>query len=275
VNWKSPADTTCATISVSSLGAIQVMPKVDTTITLNFTIRAQDSAGTANGGVDTSAWSSLQTLQLVDTILDADGNSYRAKVLGTQTWMLSNLQRIAGTAACAYDSCGKYGRLYTWDQAMNMTSFATPYSHQGICPEGWHIPTSDEWGTLVIWSGDSGTYKLRSKDTWADTLNHQGINYITTGVGTDKFNFSLWKTTHLTSSSAASGDFENSAGTNLWASSMASAGSAPFATFGIFENRGTIILPSTSYPTLSAPTENAPARCVKDTTERSYTWIVP
>jgi len=279
VNWQSPADTTYATISVSSVGAIQVMPKLDTTITLNFTIRAQDSAGTANGGVDTSAWSSLQTLQLVDTILDADGNSYRAKVLGTQTWTLSNLQRIAGTAACAYDSCGKYGRLYTWDQALNMTEEQLYETNQagglvqGICPEGWHVPKWTDWDTLQRWSGDSAYYKLRSQDSWTDTTYHLGKAYTSApSTGSDRYGFSIKATTVKSVTSTSSGDMENAMGALLWESyGSGGGGYLPAPTYGFFAPTTIGTFQSTSTYDYSY----ASLRCVKDSTERSYTWIAP
>ncbi len=43
-----------------------------------------------------------------------------------------------------------YGRLYTWDVAMNGS---TKEMAQGICPAGWHIPSDGEWKTLEIFLG--------------------------------------------------------------------------------------------------------------------------
>jgi uncharacterized protein (TIGR02145 family) len=45
-----------------------------------------------------------------------------------------------------------YGWLYTWDAAMNGSVFE---SAQGICPDGWHIPSDDEWKVLEIYLGMS------------------------------------------------------------------------------------------------------------------------
>jgi uncharacterized protein (TIGR02145 family) len=43
------------------------------------------------------------------------------------------------------DSCTKYGGLYKWDEMMQYTVLQ---GAQGICPQGWHIPTDEEWKTL-------------------------------------------------------------------------------------------------------------------------------
>ncbi len=53
-------------------------------------------------------------------------------------------------------NCTKNGALYEWQEAMDLPAncaytdcsaqINTP--HQGICPDGWHIPTDTEWKTL-------------------------------------------------------------------------------------------------------------------------------
>lgn len=39
-----------------------------------------------------------------------------------------------------------FGGLYKWDEAMNYNATA---GSQGVCPTGWHVPTLDEWASLV------------------------------------------------------------------------------------------------------------------------------
>jgi len=41
--------------------------------------------------------------------------------------------------------CNQYGGLYQWNEVMQYT---TTSGVQGICPEGWYIPTDDEWKIL-------------------------------------------------------------------------------------------------------------------------------
>jgi len=49
--------------------------------------------------------------------------------------------------------CGVYGHAYQWKAAMNIgADDITPSSHnayQGVCPDGWRIPTFEDWQTLL------------------------------------------------------------------------------------------------------------------------------
>lgn len=69
-----------------------------------------------------------------------DGKTYRTNELRFQPWMLENMNYENPGSFC-YDNdernCQKFGRLYTWDAA------------QKACPEGWHLPTAEEWQDLV------------------------------------------------------------------------------------------------------------------------------
>ena len=105
-----------------------------------------------------------------------DGRSYRFVVIGEQTWMAENLDfgaRIPladnqGNASststqkyCPSDSiefCKSLGALYQWHSAMAFPRDCDRYPfgcgakiespHRGICPEGWHVPTKEEWMEL-------------------------------------------------------------------------------------------------------------------------------
>ena len=112
------------------------------------------------------------------SVTDIDGNTYGTVQLGEQCWMRSNLRATHyadGTAVPAgltnfsktepyyYDFSGlgsdgtsqffplsKRGYLYNWPAAMHgaASSNTNPSQVQGICPDGWHVPSNEEWTQL-------------------------------------------------------------------------------------------------------------------------------
>ncbi len=111
---------------------------------------------------------------------DDDGNNYAVVKIGNQWWMAENLNsgtfagitspQVSGTKFCMdingqEDPDCPMGGLYEWDNLMQDTGFcngtgAYPNDRcsdpvQGLCPDGWHIPSHYEWNTLSANSGDS------------------------------------------------------------------------------------------------------------------------
>ena len=113
---------------------------------------------TVSDEVDSAATEDiLVTQQEKDTtIVDIDGNRYATVVIGSQTWMAENLRVTRasdGTPVTSYcyednpDYESTFGRLYTWDDAMNGSVVEMA---QGICPTGWHVPSDGEVKILEI-----------------------------------------------------------------------------------------------------------------------------
>ncbi len=125
----------------------------------------------------------------VDEIYDStsiydvrDDNRYKTVVVGEDTWMAENLRFAAPGSYCYEDKdirCKSYGRLYPWHVAMRLPADYVEQSmtgsimaeHQGICPEGWHMPSNDEWialgqKALNMRRGGIGS-ALKSKEGWA------------------------------------------------------------------------------------------------------------
>jgi len=104
------------------------------------------------------------------TLTDIDGNVYQTVLIGNQCWMMENLkvthyrngdpiphvtdngewEGLTTGAYCNYDNnegyVAVYGRLYNW--------YAVDES-RSIAPEGWHVPTDDDWKQLEMYLGMS------------------------------------------------------------------------------------------------------------------------
>lgn len=84
-------------------------------------------------------------------------------------WATTNLnKKVKGSRCYNYDSsnCQKYGRVYTWAQAMGvdekydsavLSDITQPY--QGICPEGTYLPSHKQWNSLANYLEENPEYK--------------------------------------------------------------------------------------------------------------------
>ena len=135
------------------------------------------------------------------TFVDArDGQTYPMVQIGTQTWMAKNLNHwySAGDGVDTFgvcynysqDSCQKYGRLYTWAEAMQgaSSSNASPSGVQGICPSGWHLPSEAEMATLQTYasgqqSSNTAAVLMSSGTAWGTYAgtNTTGFNGLPAG----------------------------------------------------------------------------------------------
>jgi uncharacterized protein (TIGR02145 family) len=108
-----------------------------------------------------------------ETLKDYDGNSYTTKRIGNQVWMMENLNSTHDSEGrkikrVCYDlireNCQKYGGLYAWEE---LRVDENNGNLQGICPDGWHIPTDNEWTVLVdnLGGADSAAYLMKVDST--------------------------------------------------------------------------------------------------------------
>ncbi len=138
---------------------------------------ATNSAGTAYG--DELSFTTISSFPCGSSFIDQrDGKTYTTVQIGTQCWMKQNLNigtRINGTSNqtnngtiekyCNNNTelkCTTYGGLYQWNEIMGYTT--TP-GVQGICPDGWHLPTDAEWTALTTYLGGEGVAGGKMKET--------------------------------------------------------------------------------------------------------------
>ncbi len=126
------------------------------------------------------------------TVTDPDGNTYNTVTIGTQVWLKENLkttkyndgsliphepngqgwQQMTTPAYTWYDDNyeeigSEYGALYNWyvvDPASN--------GNKNVCPQGWHVPSNEEFNALVEYLGGhlvaGGKLKETGTEHWKD-----------------------------------------------------------------------------------------------------------
>lgn len=138
-------------------------------------------------------------------VTDVDGNCYDAVMIGEQVWMAQNLRttRYADsteiglgvehtfTEPCRYPpgysqnyeqnekNVAYYGYLYNWPAVMHISgtvdnpgSTANPSGVQGICPDGWHVPSQAEWDQMREYLNTQPLYLVNGVEhTFAKALS--------------------------------------------------------------------------------------------------------
>lgn len=114
-------------------------------------------------------------------VVDVDGNYYDAVLIGNQCWMKQNLRvthfpdgnaipqgtTYQGTP-CYYENTAlniaKSGLLYNWTAVMNgaTSSNSKPSGVQGICPDGWHLPSRAEWEQMLNYVSAQPMYRCNN-----------------------------------------------------------------------------------------------------------------
>lgn len=142
-----------------------------------------------------------------------DGKTYKTVKIGNQEWMAENLNfdyNHGSAKSFCYKNksknCEKYGRLYTWSAAMDSAAI---YSKdgvncgndygcdavgkvRGVCSEGWHLPSKEEFEELLKVAGGHQDEKiewlwadigvaLKSKTGWGDGTDALGFAALPAG----------------------------------------------------------------------------------------------
>ncbi|NSW46493.1 MAG: fibrobacter succinogenes major paralogous domain-containing protein [Bacteroidales bacterium] len=141
---------------------------------------------TNNNNSNTQPTTTIGSSRQGGGVTDIEGNTYRTVIItvsnskstqaNEQEWMAENLKSTKYAngnsinpqemAVCNNDSTtvNGLGYLYTWNALMNNT---TVEGSQGACPDGWHLPTINEYNTLINALGGASVAgkKMKSTDT--------------------------------------------------------------------------------------------------------------
>lgn len=106
---------------------------------------------------------------------DREHNQYKTVVIGSQTWMAENLKSRIYANGDSIKEVYRYsnndglvninGLLYTWNSSTNSINMEMT---QGVCPDGWHLPSNSEWKLLIDDLGGDNLAggKMKSLVSW-------------------------------------------------------------------------------------------------------------
>jgi uncharacterized protein (TIGR02145 family) len=157
-------------------------------------------------------WESTGDCQVVGSgpiVTDIDGNQYNVIQIGNQHWMVENLktthynngdpiqyvqQESSEPDVWENLNSGAYG--YYDDDLNHLETYGNIYNwgvvndKRGICPEGWHVPTHDEWTVLTDYLGGvyvaGGKMKEAGSEHWnspnVGATNESGFTALPSGL---------------------------------------------------------------------------------------------
>ena len=141
-------------------------------------------------------------LPVTGTVTDYDGNVYETIQIGTQIWMAENLKTthyrngdaislidVSGDwdqstlgGCCNYDNKPSYGEVYG-----KLYNFYAVEDSRNIAPEGWHVPTREEYKTLLNYLGGSSAAGGKMKEAGSEHWTSPNITGENTGTNESGF----------------------------------------------------------------------------------------
>jgi len=200
--WSTSANpTTADSKTIDGTGAGTFTSLIDgLSANTTYYIRAYavNSVGTAYGD-------QLILKTMTGTVTDIDGNIYQTVTIDNRIWMAENLKtthyqngseimnvaddntwdNLSTGARCTNpyinNYSGIYGLLYNW--------FAVS-DNRNVCPAGWHVPSDDEWTSLITYLGGGnfagGKLKEAGTGHWifpnTDATNESGFTALPDGA---------------------------------------------------------------------------------------------
>jgi len=164
-----------------------------------ITVKAINSCGESNSSTLSVTVSDPSVFNCGQDFTDTrDGQVYGTVVINDRCWMKKNMNYSGHTHGESFcygnnpNNCNIFGRLYTFRAATDGQghSSLSPSGLQGICPDGWHLPSDLEWyqmenfvdntinsPTATGWRGLNGGTKLKTNLYWEE------------GIGTNNYGF--------------------------------------------------------------------------------------
>lgn len=170
-----------------------------------------------------------------------DGQTYYVVNYGNLQWFTQNL-RYAGTqdapVGCSYENSSGtdmvFGRLYSWNDATGgVSGSGLGGGPQGACPEGWSVPTVEDWEDLAAAVGGQEYDFFEKWDRLGDVLT-AGITLSQVPMwpySPDNLhsNTSRWNGIPAGNSKDTYGNFENVTAYGMWwASTELEDGTVPY-----------------------------------------------
>jgi len=137
-------------------------------------------------------------------VQDADGNKYSTVRIGNQTWLVENLRttrykngnripkvvddtKWSSTISGAYCYPAIVKSAETEDYGF-LYNFYAVSDCGGLCPDGWHVPSADEWRELIDYLGGNeiaGAKMKKNGEAWniwvEGTTNESGFDALPAG----------------------------------------------------------------------------------------------
>jgi uncharacterized protein (TIGR02145 family) len=156
-------------------------------------------------------------IEFPSTVTDIDGNIYHTVLINEQVWMVENLKtihfqngdsipnvvddtlwsKLTTPAYCDFSNNSALsqvsGRLY---------NHSVTVDSRKICPPGWHIPNSNEWGLLSGFLGGGNFAGGKMKETgtahWRipnfNATNESGFTAVSSGMRNSSGHFQQYGT---------------------------------------------------------------------------------
>jgi len=158
-NWYDPYATPSVSFSGSGIDVNSVNPVSSTELTVQIDIHSWANIGLRDVTVSSDEG---------DSVTDYDGNVYQTVEIGERVWMKENLKvthyndgseiptgysnddwaNLSTGASAVYNdnpaNADTYGYLYNWYAVED---------DRGVCPEGWNVPTENEYTELTDYLG--------------------------------------------------------------------------------------------------------------------------